>query len=71
MGLLLKIHHSEPICDALYCGVQLDKADGIISYDLLRSTVTNQIAFDQWYSNSIPTLNAGWTVVARRWFLDS
>ena len=40
----------------------------MISHDLLRSMVTNQIALDQRDLPSLLDQNARWTVVARRWF---
>ena len=39
----------------------------MVSHDLLRLTVTNQIAFDQRDSSSILNFER-WTVVTRRWF---
>ena len=39
-----------------------------VSHDSLRSTVTNQIAFDQRDSRRFLYSNARWNVVARRWF---
>ena len=37
----------------------------MVSHELLRLTVTNQIVFDRRDSNMFPNPNARWTVVAK------